>query len=84
MPFILRIFGGAWTKVAGLGAIILAVLGAVGAIFLKGKSEGRAIERQKQEKADDDFLAAKRVRDAGIDQLSDDELDRRLRIPEGK
>lgn len=67
------------TRTGQIVAGILAVLAALAGARLKGRSEGKAAERKRQEQDDEDFLANKRIRDAGFDGLSDDELDQRLR-----
>jgi len=76
----------AWllSNLAGIGATLAAILAVVGGAYLKGRSAGKAVERQKQEKDANDFLAETAEAHAGIDALSDDDLNRRLRYPSGK
>lgn len=63
-----------------LGAGVLALFG----VYTKGRLAGEARQRAKQEKDNAAFLENKRRRDAGLDELSDDELDKLLRDKRGK
>lgn len=76
------IFG--WPVIIGtkLGRTALAILTAgIGLVILyaKARAEGAAGQRTKQEKENAEFLGKVEASDAADAQLSDDELDRRLR-----
>ena len=65
-----------------IGALV-ALAGVIGA-WLKGRSQGRADAKARQDRADND--AYRRMNDAGNDahSIDDGELDRRLRDHAGK
>lgn len=69
------------SNLAGLATALATLLVAAGGIYLKGRSSGKATERQKQEEANADFQANRVKRDAAIDGLSDADLDSRLHDP---
>lgn len=62
-------------QLLGLGAII----GAITFVFLKGRSEGKASEVRKQERANDAFKTEVTQIDTDISHAGDDDLNRRLR-----
>ncbi len=70
---------GNWLAVLGGGLAVLI------AAYLRGRSAGKAVERQKQEKADADFIERDRRSDAAHDGMSRAELELLLRNdkPEG-
>jgi type VI protein secretion system component VasK len=72
-----------WPLIAGtkIGRMLLAigaaVLGAL-AMLARARQQGADAERKRQEKENADFLEAKRRRDADIDRLNRDDLERML------
>jgi hypothetical protein len=72
-----------WPLVVGtkLGKILVAIgLGTLGvlAVLARTRQQGVEAERRRQEKENADFLEAQRRRNADIDKLSRDELERLL------
>lgn len=67
------------TKLGRIVALIGAVLAAFVFVYGKGKSDGSAADKAKQEKENADFVNAQATRDAADAQLSDDQLNSRLR-----
>lgn len=59
---------------------ILAIIASIIGVFFYGKQQGRKSEKSKQDAMLlDDIVSAKMV-DADIDNLSDDDVDARLRV----
>lgn len=67
-----------WSRFAGyigaLGALLALIIGA----FLKGRSDGKAIMAEEQERHRREAIEAKRKLDSEIDDLGPADLDQRL------
>ncbi|CAM5769742.1 hypothetical protein [Bosea minatitlanensis] len=68
-----------WTRFAGYIAALGALLALIVGAFLKGRSEGKAIMAEEQERHRREALAAKRKIDSEIDDLAPADLDSRFR-----
>lgn len=80
MTTILSLLGDAKGWLALLGGGLLAAFAA----YLKGRSNGKAAERKKQERDVNEYLAETAEAHTSIDALPVSELDRQLRYPDGK
>jgi len=68
-----------WTRFAGYIAAVGALLALIVGAFLKGRSDGKAIMAEEQERHRREALEAKRKLDSEIDNLAPADVDARLR-----
>ncbi|MBD3844276.1 hypothetical protein IED13_01100 [Bosea sp. SSUT16] len=68
-----------WTRFAGYIAALGALLALIVGAFLKGRSDGKAIMAEEQERHRREAIEAKRKLDSEIDNLAPADVDARLR-----
>ena len=68
-----------WGRLAGYIAALGALLALIVGAFLKGRSDGKAIMAEERERHRREAIEAKRKIDSEIDDLPEEELDKRLR-----
>lgn len=67
-----------WAKISGYAAAAGAIIAVAFGIWLKGRSEGKAVMQAEQERHRAEAIAAKRKSDSEIDDLAPADLDHRF------
>lgn len=67
-----------WTRFAGYIAALGALLALIAGAFLKGRSDGKAIMAEEQERHRREAITRKRKLDSEIDDLGPADLDQRM------
>lgn len=67
-----------WGRIAGYLVAAGALIAMIGAIWLKGRQDGKELMREEQERHRREALEAKRKRDSEIDNLGPADLDHRF------
>ncbi len=75
----MTILAALWGRVAGWVAAAGAVFAFLLAVFLKGRSDGKAVMREEQERHRREAVANKRKLDSEIDDLAPADIDAGLR-----